>query len=277
MPCCGSRESPELATARVYIHRIMGSFVDHIAKVKNMERAREEAATFAFTCFDELYEQLLARAASMTEEPEEPGVAEAIGDAKQAFSELLPRVFYRFAEVQQQRVAQERQALLEQEEAQLQANVRAQEEAENEEWLQSMGNTSREFTTLLLNKPEELSRDENWNEDLRMSMHKKQLVDFLGQTGSHKLTYLVNRYEQSMDQLMTAQSQRLRNRCGEDKRSLLKELAMSSASSNSCQLLRRIPSRSMFIIQKSSSNWQKSMMRLSMYWTILLREAKKAS
>ena len=98
----------------------------------------------------------------------------------------------------------------------------AQEEAENEELLQTTSNTPGEFTTLLLNRLEDLSGGENWDDDLRTSMHQ-HLVDFLDQTGSHDPTYPIHRYEQYRDQLMTAQVQRLRTKCGTDMRILLKE------------------------------------------------------
>ena len=71
----------------------MRAFVDHTTKVTNMEEAATEARPFASTCFEELHDRLLERQALMKKAPLEKGVAEAIGDAHQAFPALLPRVF----------------------------------------------------------------------------------------------------------------------------------------------------------------------------------------
>ena len=89
---------------------------------------------------------------SLDAEPLEEGIEETIGTAQQPFPDLLPRVFRKYAEITG-RVAQRREALRQQKEAEWEAEAAAQAEIDEQE--RGKGETSTEFTTLLMEKLEE--------------------------------------------------------------------------------------------------------------------------
>ena len=89
-----------------------------------------------------------------------------------------------------------------------------------------LSNTSTEFTTLLMSNLEELTKDQPWGNELRISF-QGQLVDFLDQLTSRDPECLVQEYQRHMDQVLRAQMQRLRVKFGHDKKAQLRESGSS--------------------------------------------------
>ena len=160
------REIPKLVTAKEYIRPIMIAFVKTMMTVEEESQADDRARTFAKSCFDDLYEQLFERL-----EPLDRGVENAIGNAHDAFPSLLPKVFHKYAEICQ-RTADRCRAAREQ------AEWEQQQQQER-----STGNTSEEFTSLLVRTLENMTQEEPWDNDLRISL-QGQLVELLNQSTS---------------------------------------------------------------------------------------------
>ena len=142
-------------------------------------------------------------------EPIDEDIQMALGSAVEAFPQLLPRVFNTYRNIGKRMHARNAAA-----------RQQIEEEIQQEE-LQT-GNNIPEFTQILMTSLEENTSKEPWDSELRRTL-TDQMIEFLQQNTSVDPEYLVQAYEQHLQQLITAQNNRLREKhCG-DSIGMLKE------------------------------------------------------
>ena len=194
---------PEIVEAREYIDPIIHKFMSSLKPndmIENEDRLMNELTP---TCFNETYDQLMI-------DPLDEDIQTALGLAVEAFPQLLPKVFKTYRSIGKRMIARqaaERRKII--------------EEAQQEE--PQTGNNIPEFTQLLMTSLEqEVPSREPWDTELRTTL-TDQLIEFLQQNTSVDPDYLVKEYERYLQQLITAQNNRLREKHGDNRVGMLKE------------------------------------------------------
>ena len=191
---------PEIVPAREHVDPIIRQLMSLLTTSHSTEEEDELMREFIPTCFDETYDNLMDRAAPLDED-----IQLALGLAVEAFPRLLPKVFriYRSSGKRMfARQAEERRRSVE------------EEEAKQQEY--QTRNNIPEFTQHLMDLLEERTPREHWDAELRTSL-TDQLIAFLQQNTSLDPDYLVTQYEGHLQQLITAQNNRLRATYGDNK------------------------------------------------------------